>query len=171
MKTKIHICSKRATERSAIYHPVAEFIYKFDYWWHVATLTARTSYTCSLCSVNDDSVRAGAHNKPVTRVQTSSQLASKVGQTLGSANWLIVSLSEATKGPLKDKRGQLEAWSLVLQCLVSPVILLQLNVRKLKWCKYFHCKAATADTAGWPHSLHWLHQWQGLKADKKTKSN
>ena len=28
MKTKIHICSKRATERSAIYHPVAEFIYK-----------------------------------------------------------------------------------------------------------------------------------------------
>ena len=28
MKTKIHICSKRATERSVIYHPVAEFIYK-----------------------------------------------------------------------------------------------------------------------------------------------
>lgn len=47
-KTKFKICRLRATERFSK-HPVAEFIYKFYYWWLLAILTAETLQISTVC--------------------------------------------------------------------------------------------------------------------------
>lgn len=103
-KTKFKICRLRATERFSK-HPVAEFIYKFYYWWLLAILTAKTLQISTVCRWKKKSKKCDFWHLQQQKEQHETCLHQEPLQKKQSVRFLVGYLEA-----FKTVQGQQHAW-------------------------------------------------------------